>query len=276
MRIRTSALISVASLLLCAPLAAQTFEVVQQPQKKSSTTAKPATKAAETKKATSIKSTPVKDTNTAPAAKSASKSASAKTSKNSKSTLAAKKKAADAKKVEEAKATEPAATETVATAPKKEEVVPPPAPFKSNLPGAVIVTGEDTQALKSQIETALQRDPSLMGSALNVSIDDKGVELTGQVNNGKERVAARRIAQSYSGNRRVQDKITVLGQPDTQVAQKPTAAQSTDSGANLPQSDQGAAKKRNGVPAQQLVPKADKTQPKPESNTSTPPPVRAH
>jgi hypothetical protein len=110
---------------------------------------------------------------------------------------------------------------------------------------------------------------------LNVSIDDKGVELTGQVNNGKERVAARRIAQSYSGNRRVQDKITVMGQPDTQVAQKPTATQSSDSGANLPQSDQGADKKKNGVPTNQLVPKADKTQPKTESNTSTPPPVRA-
>lgn len=274
MRIRTSALISVASLLLCAPLAAQTFEVVQQPQKKSSTTAKPATKPAETKKATPIKSTPVNDTNAAPA-KSAAKSgaSTARNSAKSKSAVAAKKKAADSKKLAETKPAEPEATETVAAAPKKEEVVPPPAPFKSNLPGAVIVTGEDTQALKVQIESALQRDASLMGSALNVNIDDKGVELTGQVNSGKERVAARRIAQSYSGNRRVQDKITVMGQADTQLAQKPTATQSSDSAGNLPQSDQGAAKKKNGVPTNQLVPKADKT--KPETNTSTPPPVRA-
>lgn len=283
MRIQTPALISIASLLLSLPVAAQTFEIVQQPSKKSSTATKTEKKA--TPAATPAK--PVKDaTATKPKPVGVSSSASTRRSKSAVAAKSTKKSAAkDAKTVAETKSAESEATETAAAPAPKEEVVPPLPPFKSNLPGAVIVTGEDVSALRAQIQSALERDSSLSGSALTVNINDTMVELTGTVNNGKERTAAHRIAQSYSGNRRVQDRITVLGQPDTQTARTPaTSAQtSTDAASDLPQADTGAAarkakdaQKSNNVPAgNPLVPKADKNQPKTEEN-STPPPIKAH
>ena len=280
MRIQTPALVAIASLLLSSSVAAQTFEIVQQPSKKSSTANKTT---APDKKVTPVKATPVKET-----AASKPKPVGVAAKNSSKSTLAAKnakKSAAKKTEVAETKPTEPEVTETAAAPAPKEEVVPPLPPFKSNLPGAVIVTGEDVTALRAQIQSALERDPSLSGSALTVNINDTMVELTGTVSNGRERTAAHRIAQSYSGNRRVQDRITIIGQGDAQNARSTTNAtqSSTDSSADLPQGDQTNAtrkakdaQKSTNVPAgNPLVPKADK-QPKTQENPSTPPPIKAH
>ena len=63
--------------------------------------------------------------------------------------------------------------------------------------------------LKSQIENSLQKE-QLTGVIVNVT--DDLVELSGTVRNGKEKQTARRIAQSFAGNRKLVDHITVTGE----------------------------------------------------------------
>ena len=46
---------------------------------------------------------------------------------------------------------------------------------------------------------------------VNVTVSDDSIDLSGTVATGKERQTARRIAQSYAGNRKVKDHITVSG-----------------------------------------------------------------
>jgi osmotically-inducible protein OsmY len=70
--------------------------------------------------------------------------------------------------------------------------------------------GSDDQ-LQQQIQTALKNEPTLSNDTINVNISADQVELTGDVATGKEKHTAKRIAQSYAGNRKVVDHITVGG-----------------------------------------------------------------
>lgn len=69
----------------------------------------------------------------------------------------------------------------------------------------------DTATLQSQIQNALQNEPTLRNDALSVNVTDSTIELGGNVQNGKEKQTAHRIASSFAGNRRVKDRITVTG-----------------------------------------------------------------
>lgn len=122
--------------------------------------------------------------------------------------------------------------------------------------GATTNLGTDVDAVRQRIESALANDPTLKGSAFTINVTDDTVEITGVANNGRERTAARRIVQSFSGNLRVKDRITVAGvtppsaeqtpAPDADNAKKnaPAAEQETIS---KPESDedQSDAKKAN-------------------------------
>jgi len=68
------------------------------------------------------------------------------------------------------------------------------------------------QQLQSQIETALRNEPTLSNSSINVNVTADKIELSGSVPSGKDRQTAKRIAQSFAGNRKVVDNITVSGQ----------------------------------------------------------------
>ncbi len=70
-------------------------------------------------------------------------------------------------------------------------------------------SAQNATDLKSQIENSLQKE-QLTGVVVNVT--DEKVELTGTVPNGKDKQTAKRIAQSYAGNRKVVDHIKVTGQ----------------------------------------------------------------
>lgn len=70
--------------------------------------------------------------------------------------------------------------------------------------------------LQTQIQTAIQGDPSLVNSSVQAVVSDTTITLTGTVPTGKEKQTAKRIAQSYAGNRRVEDKITVTGRGQSQ------------------------------------------------------------
>ncbi len=69
----------------------------------------------------------------------------------------------------------------------------------------------DSATLKGQLESAFQAEPTLTGSSIQVNVTDTTVELTGTVPGQKEKTTAKRIAQSYAGNRKVIDKMTVSG-----------------------------------------------------------------
>jgi osmotically-inducible protein OsmY len=70
----------------------------------------------------------------------------------------------------------------------------------------------ESSSLQTQIDAALKKEPTLSNSNVVVNVTDSAVELSGSVATGKEKQTAKRIAQSFAGNRRVEDKITVTGQ----------------------------------------------------------------
>ncbi len=65
--------------------------------------------------------------------------------------------------------------------------------------------------LQSEIEKALQNEPSLANDHISANVSADTIQLSGTVATGKERQTALRIAQSYAGNHRVVDRLTVTG-----------------------------------------------------------------
>ncbi len=80
----------------------------------------------------------------------------------------------------------------------------------------------DSKTLEGEIDSALKSDPTLANSQVNVQVSDSQITLSGSVPSGKDKVTATRIAQSYAGNRRVKDQVTVAGRqqkPETTTTQ---------------------------------------------------------
>ena len=85
-------------------------------------------------------------------------------------------------------------------------------PQSSTAASGMTATGvTDSATLKGQLESAFQAEPTLTGSTIQVNVSDSTVELTGSVPTTKEKITAKRIAQSYAGNRKVVDKMTLSG-----------------------------------------------------------------
>jgi osmotically-inducible protein OsmY len=67
--------------------------------------------------------------------------------------------------------------------------------------------------LQSQIEGALRNDPSLSSSQVSVRVSGDTIEISGSVPTGIEKLTAERLARSFAGDRKVDDKLMVAGQP---------------------------------------------------------------
>ena len=102
--------------------------------------------------------------------------------------------------------------------------------------------GAISSDLQTQIRTALRHEPTLANDHINATVSGDTIDLTGTVASGKDRQTALRIAQSFAGNRRVSDHMTVAGQgagsttgtqPDmgTSGASNPSATPSNPSAA---------------------------------------------
>lgn len=72
-------------------------------------------------------------------------------------------------------------------------------------------TGISSGELQSQVQNALNREPTLANDHLNLSVSNDQIELSGTVTTAKEKLAAQRIVQSYAGNRKVKDQVKVSG-----------------------------------------------------------------
>jgi len=67
----------------------------------------------------------------------------------------------------------------------------------------------DNASLQGQIQTAFRHDPSLADDSITANVTDTTIELTGTVSSGKDRQSAKALAESYAGNRKVVDHLTV-------------------------------------------------------------------
>jgi hypothetical protein len=65
--------------------------------------------------------------------------------------------------------------------------------------------------VKSDIQSAYKNDPDLNNANINIAVTDQAVQLSGAVPNSRDKDMARRIAESFSGNRSVVDGLTVAG-----------------------------------------------------------------
>lgn len=122
--------------------------------------------------------------------------------------------------------------------------------------GSTTNLGTDVTAVRQRIESALHAEPSLSGTAFTINVTDDTIDISGVANSGKERTAARRIVQSFAGNLRVKDRITVAGvappsaDPDLPQSDKmkdKRPSQSENDALAKPESDeqQAPAKKAN-------------------------------
>ncbi|HEU4414935.1 MAG TPA: BON domain-containing protein [Candidatus Angelobacter sp.] len=65
--------------------------------------------------------------------------------------------------------------------------------------------------LESQIQNALSKEPTLTGDSAHATVSGDTIELAGKVNTSKEKLTAARIVQSYAGNKKVVNHLTVGG-----------------------------------------------------------------
>ena len=75
-------------------------------------------------------------------------------------------------------------------------------------PSSGMSSTSSSHDLQTQIQNAFQQQ-GLSGVMVNVT--DSAIELTGTVLSNRDRTTAKRIAQSYAGNRKVTDNLTVSG-----------------------------------------------------------------
>lgn len=63
--------------------------------------------------------------------------------------------------------------------------------------------------LQSQIQNALSKEPTLTGDSPRVNVSGDTVELAGAVGTNKEKITATRIVQSYTGSKKLVNKLTI-------------------------------------------------------------------
>jgi len=110
----------------------------------------------------------------------------------------------------------------------------------------------ESSSLQKQIDAALKKEPTLANQNINAVVTDTSVELTGSVSTGKEKQTAKRIAQSFAGNRRVVDRITVTGRGATssngsssEMNNPSGTGPSTKPNSTTPSPDQGTTPRSN-------------------------------
>lgn len=63
--------------------------------------------------------------------------------------------------------------------------------------------------LQTQIQQALNKEPTLSDDTVNVAVSGRSIDLSGRVGNARQKLTATRIVQSYAENRKVVDHLTI-------------------------------------------------------------------
>jgi osmotically-inducible protein OsmY len=110
-----------------------------------------------------------------------------------------------------------------------------------------IATVSDSD-LESQIQNALNKEPTLSSDSTHVKVSGDTIELDGNVASNKEKTTATRIVQSYAGSKKLVNKLTIGGgngsttshrndQPDSSDHTRPA---STTNPATNPEPNKGS------------------------------------
>ena len=104
-----------------------------------------------------------------------------------------------------------------ASAPDPQAVPQQPAiaPAQNGSPGAA---AGDNAALQSRIQDALRNEPTLGSSQVTAAVIDSRIEFSGSVGSSKDKLTAERIAQSFDGNRQLDDQLVVTGHGHSDMA----------------------------------------------------------
>ncbi len=92
----------------------------------------------------------------------------------------------------------------------------------ADLQAAAGETSPSPSELQAQIQNALRNEPTLASDNVNVTVSEDEINVAGAVATAKEKLTAKRIVQSYAGNRKVKDQLTLKGRGvETSNPQKP-------------------------------------------------------
>jgi hypothetical protein len=114
----------------------------------------------------------------------------------------------------------PASPGTSAPVPTENETGSQAPETQTPASGINVVADSD---LQSQIQTALSKEPTLSGDSAHVTVSGDTVELAGTVSTNKEKITATRIVQSYSGSKKLVNRLTIArrSEQDTPHANMP-------------------------------------------------------
>jgi len=93
--------------------------------------------------------------------------------------------------------------------------------------------------LQGQMQNALNKEPTLSGDSPRVNVSGDTVELMGNVNTNKEKITATRIVQSYSGSKKLVNKLTISGRNEKSSPASTDNPGSTANPANNPEPNKG-------------------------------------
>ena len=93
--------------------------------------------------------------------------------------------------------------------------------------------------LQSQIQNALSKEPTLTGDSPRVNVSGDTVELAGNVSTNKEKITATRIVQSYSGSKKLVNKLIISGRSEKSPPMSTGNPGSTANPANNPEPSKG-------------------------------------
>jgi osmotically-inducible protein OsmY len=104
-----------------------------------------------------------------------------------------------------------------ATAPDP-QAVPDNTASAGNSDGNGMSTPLSNGTLQSRIEDAVRNEPTLGNSLITVNVTDNGIDLSGTVGSTKNKQTAERIAESFDGNRKLNDSLVVTGHGHSDMA----------------------------------------------------------
>ena len=93
--------------------------------------------------------------------------------------------------------------------------------------------------LQSQIQNALSKEPTLTGDSPRVNISGDTVELEGNVGTNKEKITATRIVQSYTGSKKLVNKLAISPRNEKSSPASTENPGSTANPANNPEPNKG-------------------------------------
>lgn len=130
--------------------------------------------------------------------------------------------------------TAPATTGGVAGAASSSTTQTPSA--QDSAGGVSTMTDSD---LQSQIQNALSKEPTLTGDSPRVNVSGDTVELAGNVGTNKEKITATRIVQSYTGSKKLVNKLTISPRNEKSSSTSTDNPDSTANPANNPEPNKG-------------------------------------